>query len=165
MTKRILSRSFWILSLLFYFSGAFVFAQQVHAIKSAGVLDLDNGEQITLAGLQIPEESLQSLSVILTKKEISYDEEDAGKTPNQGASKSVYLYVNSKELDFPFKPGAEPRTKKIMVNELLLSLGLARVDSAKLFKRKQAFLALEADANRRGMGIWSYEPIIAKTPK
>ncbi len=142
-----------------------VFSQQVHSIKSSGILELENGDRVTLAGIRVPEESMNSLSVILTKKEVSWEEEKSFEKNPAASVKSVYLYVNNQELDFPFKSGSAPRTKKVMVNEWLLSLGLARVDGEKLFRHKEAFLELEAEANRRGMGIWSYEPIPAKKLK
>ena len=164
MRNQTLGPSFWIAGALFLWMAVPVFAQQVHAIRPSGILELDNGEKVILAGILVPEESMGSLAVLLSKKEISLDEEkSAGNDPAAASVKTVYLYVNNQELNFPFKAGASPRTKKVMVNELLLTLGLARVDKEKTFRRKQDFLLLEAKAARQGMGIWSYElPAAAK---
>jgi hypothetical protein len=133
------------------------FALQVKSLHPKGILELDNGEQTSLAGLLIPEESLSLLSVILSQKDLEFNAEDSDDYKKPGEPKAGYFYVNTIEMNFPFKPEDKPKETKVMVNELLLSLGLARVDAEKQFKHREKFLEIETEARTRGMGVWSYE--------
>lgn len=134
-----------------------VFAQEVKTIHPTGILEFENGEQVSLAGVIIPVESLMLLSVIVSGKNLSVQTETSGDYEKQENPKAAYLYVKTFELDFPFKPQSEPKESHVMINQLLLSLGLARVDGDKIFKHREQFLKIEAEARTQGHGIWSYE--------
>ena len=132
-----------------------VFAAQAKSIKASGILEMKDGQQVRLAGLVIPEESLSTLSVLLSGKNVNFEQDSKNKDATK--PKTGYLYVKTKELDFPFKAEARPRESTVMVNRLLITLGLARVDLEQEFKRREDFLKLETEARNKGRGIWSYE--------
>ena len=132
-------------------------ALQVKALKPSGILQLDSGKEACFAGLLIPSESLPLLSVLLAQKDLEFDVEKSAEYQISEMPQAGYFYVKTFEMDFPFHPGDKPKETKIMVNELLLSLGLARVDLSKNFKHRDKFLEIEAAAKNRGMGVWSYE--------
>ncbi len=68
----------------------------------------------------------------------------------------VYLYVTTSEISLPVGSQAKPREKKVMVNQLMLTTGAARVNEKLSFKWKERFAKIEADARQKGEGIWSY---------
>lgn len=162
MNRPLWRRLFFIL--LFSFFSFPALALQVKAFQPKGVLLLDNGEQASLAGITIPEESLALLSVILSQKDLEFEFENSDDYKSDELPKAGYFFVKTIEMDFPFKPEDKPRESTVMVNKLLLSLGLARVDAAKKFKHRDKFLEIEAEAKARGMGVWSYEQIPAPKP-
>lgn len=71
--------------------------------------------------------------------------------------KPAYVFVETKEAAMPLKRGAAVRKKRVMVNELLISLGAAKVAGGTNFKKRKDFLKLETKARTEGAGIWSYE--------
>ena len=150
---------FLILTLLFSFASLPVLALQVKSIQSTGTLKMDDGQEFHLAGLIIPSESLSLLSVILAGKDLNIEQESSKDYQKGDFSKAGYLYVKAFEMDFPFKPQTPPRESTLMVNQLLLSLGLARVDTERVFKHRDQFLKIEAEARSQGKGIWSYETL------
>jgi hypothetical protein len=139
-------------------------AAQVKSIKPTGALELENGQIAQFAGLIIPQESFSILSVLVSGKDLEFERESSEDYPKDAPSESGYFYVQTFEMDFPFKPNDPPRETKVMVNQLLISMGLARVDAEKNFKHREKFLKIEAEARSRGMGIWSYEAIPPQLP-
>jgi endonuclease YncB( thermonuclease family) len=137
-------------------------ADQVKALESSGIIQFADGSRVVLAGVTVPPESVRLLSVIVSGKEIEWEQESSKDYLKTADPKYAYLYVKTFEMDFPFTPGARPKETKVMINELLLSLGLARVDGDKEFKHREKFLKIESQARTQGQGIWSYEPIIKK---
>ena len=128
------------------------FSQHVKSIEPQGSIILENGKSICLAGLKLSEESHPFLAALLSKKDVDFEGETEG-------NPCGYLYVNTSELPLPFKLGEQPEAKRYMVNEVLLKTGAAKVDgdTKAIFKLKEKFLALEAEAKQTGQGIWSYE--------
>ena len=47
----------------------------------------------------------------------------------------------------------------MMLNEVLLAWGSARVEHKTAFRRENEFSKIEAEARQKGEGIWSYEPL------
>ena len=45
-----------------------------------------------------------------------------------------------------------------VLNELLISTGAAKVDATHSFDHIKDYLSLEAEARRKGEGVWSYDP-------
>ena len=127
---------------------------QMTEIKANGHLILTTGQEIKLAGLLIPSETVPLLKALLNGKpfELEYEAADASGVP------VVYLYLQMKELQLPGKKKSE--NKRRLINEFLLERGAASVDSESAFKHKERFLKIEAQAREKGEGIWSYDPVL-----
>lgn len=123
---------------------------------------MQDGKEVRFAGIFIPSESYPLLSVIISGKELDFEPEYSEDYRGPESAEAGYFFVQTFEMDFPFKPESQPKETKVMVNELLVSMGLARVDREKQFKHREDFLKIEAEARDRGMGIWSYETIPPK---
>ncbi len=94
------------------------------------------------------------LTTLIAHKDLSFEPEGS---LTEAGRQSGYLYVNAFEIDFPFHPQGHPREKRLMVNQLLIELGAARVDTGKVFKYKNDFLKAEEKARLLGAGVWSFE--------
>jgi len=130
-------------------------AEHVTSLDREGGMSLDNGMVVRLAGLEFPEESLRLFSVLLAGKEVHVEMDSLAVPESQPVP--VYLYVNTSEIELPFPQGLIPHESKVMVNELFLRLGAARVAAAPAFDREDSFRMLESEARSKGKGIWSYE--------
>jgi hypothetical protein len=140
------------------------FAEKIKSLKSDGSFVLDNKDQesVRLAGLALAEESLPLVATLLAGKEVDISEDKNLAKESPEKIKPVYLYVKTKELDLPFELADKPRESKIMVNELLILMGAARLDEERPFKERELFLKAESRAKERGEGIWSYDPSRSK---
>ena len=138
----------------------YAFAERIKAILEDGGLQLESGDRIILEGIQLAPEAIPILSILVLQKEVELEYEFS---PSKGLNTdkdlpAAYLFVKTSELDFPFnKQAAGMRKKRVMVNELLLKLGAARVAKDAVFKSKEGFTQLESVARKKGEGIWSYE--------
>lgn len=139
-------------------------SSKVKSIEKNAVLRLENGALVRLAGLELPDESVPLLGVLLGGKEVEVAADTRGQEPSQDAPKASYLYVNTSEIDVPFAEAVPAREKKIMINELLVAIGAARVLHHAEFDQKEMFLKLEDKARQDGQGLWSYEVIPADAP-
>ena len=148
--------------LFLFFLPVLGYALQVKKLLPSGRMMLDDGKEIRLAGILSESEAQSTLSVILAGKDIKIEEEKAVSDPTHSGARYCYVYVNSLELELPFRPNQSPRESKMMVNEILISQGLAKVDTSQDFKHKQHFLELEALTRAKGSGLWSYEPLLSK---
>lgn len=152
--------SFLLLSLfLLLFSARSLFALQAVRLETNGVIELDNHQKIQLAGIQLDEEALKSISVILSHKDIHLEEEKNLANEAHPDVHFYYVHVNALEMNLPYRPSESAKETMLMVNELLVSLGLAKVDREHPFKHKARFEELEEQAKQKGRGIWSYEPL------
>lgn len=131
-------------------------AEQVQSIAEDCTMKLQNGQLVVLAGIRIAPEAKPSLLTLLGSKEVEVEYEPVLQPQLPSDIKPVYLYVKTSEVDFPFKTG-EVRESRVMVNQLLLALGAARVNPSMSFPQKDEFLKAEATARERGEGIWSYQ--------
>lgn len=138
-------------------------AETVKVVHDDGALELAGGNLVTLAGLEFPEESRRLFPVLLAGKDVEV-QPDSAPAP-AGVPAPVYLYVNTSEIDMPFPQGLVPHEQKVMVNELFLALGAARVSPEKVFDQRESFLRIEAAARTRGEGIWSYEENFDAAPE
>ncbi|HTL48733.1 MAG TPA: hypothetical protein VL688_11805 [Verrucomicrobiae bacterium] len=137
-----------------------LWAEKVSSIHPDGSLALDNGQTVQLAGLELPEETLRLLPILLGGKDIEVRPDTA---PAEGPV-PAYLFVNTSEIDMPFADKFKTREKKVMVNELLLFLGAAKVDRSKPCQELDGFLRLEDEAKKKAQGIWSYEENFSQAP-
>ena len=130
------------------------YAAQLKSIDpKTGVLTFDDGRKAVLAGVQLEDGALKTLASILSGKNAEFIQAAA---LGEGAEpSSVYLYVQSNQIDFPPKTGSVSRPVKLMVNEFLLSAGLATVSQDLTFKNRESFLRIQEEAKKQGSGIWS----------
>lgn len=138
-------------------------AETVKGVHEDGTLELAGGSLVTLAGLEFPEESRRLFPVLLAGKDVEVQTDSS--SVSGGAPAPVYLYVNTSEIDMPFPQGFLPHEQKVMVNELFLALGAARVQADKIFDQRESFLRIEAEARTRGEGVWSYEETFDAAPE
>lgn len=134
---------------------------RVAEIEKDSALKLDNGKKIILAGIELPEESMSLLGVLVGGKDVEYASDPKTAEPSPTAVSPSYLYVNTSEIELPFAQAVAAREKKIMINELLVAIGAARVLRNLDFEHKASFIELEDKARRDGQGLWSYEVIPA----
>lgn len=136
--------------------GPMALAERVKAILADGTLELEDGRRVRFAGIQLSQEALHLLPTLFADREVDVKEQESGKG-SEGAPLPGFLYVKMRVAKFPLHPDAEPKEKRIMVNEWLLAVGAAKVDEASSFEAKEHFLEIQAEASRRGEGIWSYQ--------
>lgn len=134
-----------------------LYADHVKAINPDGTLVLESGKIVCLLGLELSEEAPRFLPALLSKKDVDFEEGEKIDGNSCG-----YLYVNTSQMEVPFKAGESPDAKRFMVNEVLLKTGTAKVKSGKPFKHMEKFIALETEARKLGQGIWSYEDFAAQ---
>lgn len=132
------------------------FAERVRTVRKDGILELDTGAKVQLAGLEIPPETGPLLVVLLAGKDVQLEKESLPASAPENEAHLVYLYVKTSEVELPSKTGFDPKEKKVMVNQLLIAMGAARVDESLTFKWKERFAKIQAIAREKGEGIWSY---------
>ena len=141
-----------------YFSGiANALADRVKIIHEDGTLELASGDHVRFAGIELAPEALNVLKSLLADKDVELEfDTDLARTEAK-PEKPAYLFVKNREMDW--KPGpAVSRDIHVMINQLLIEMGAARVDLTRPFKYKNRFLESQNTAKTRGEGIWSYEP-------
>lgn len=150
----------WIAALFIFGGGSD--AQAAETARVAGIekdasLKLDNGKKIQLAGVELPEESMPLLGILVGGKDVEIAADSKAGEPAADALIPAYLYVQTSEIELPFAQAVAAREKKIMINELLVAIGAARVLRNLDFEHKTAFIELEDKARLDGQGLWSYE--------
>lgn len=130
---------------------------RVTGIEKDASLKLENGSRVQLAGLELPEESLPLLGILVGGKDVEMAEDSKNSALAAGVVKPAYLYVKTSEIELPFAHAVAAREKNVMINELLLAIGAARVLRQLDFEHKQSFIELEDKARSDGQGLWSYE--------
>lgn len=154
------------LPFLYFFIVFFLFASSAQALRvkkiqpEDGILVLDDSRQVRLAGLHLAPEAFKSLAILFSNQDIELDEEKA-LIENSGTP-FVYMSVKTLEISFPFKANTPPKGSKLLLNEVLISSGLAAVDERKPFKNKIPYLKLQDEARRQGHGMWSEESAVKK---
>ncbi|HNX68748.1 MAG TPA: thermonuclease family protein [Candidatus Omnitrophota bacterium] len=128
-------------------------AETVEDVTSDGTLVLSGGKKVVLAGIRIDPEGISVLRVLVKKQDLRLDQ---ATVPPPDASQAVYAYLKAKSLTFPAKPQDVSEENEILLNGFLLSLGAARVAEAEQFEKKAEFMELQAEAKKKGEGVWSY---------
>jgi|GEM_PF-878694 len=130
-------------------------AEQVVALKPDGVIKLNDGRAVRLAGVELSPESTSLLAVLLGGREVEIEElpEDGIKT----VPGPVFVYVKTSEIPKPHPVEIKAHEKKMMVNELLLQLGSAKMIENECGKHCGDFEKAQSEARSKGHGIWSYE--------
>ena len=148
--------------LLFFIFSLFLnstpsFADSVRSVSAEGLIETVKDKRYLLAGIELVPEGYPILLTLLAGQDISVQ-----KAPDLDAleaeAKYAYIYVKVRETMLPAEIRFEFRENRVMVNELLVSFGAARVMEAD-FKRKPRFLELEDLARLKGEGLWSYSQI------
>lgn len=148
------TRLFLLLLAAFFLLPAVLFAELVTEVSEGGELTLESGKRVSLVGITLDEEGLSVLRVLVRKKDVKLQLIAQKKSTEQEAA---YVYLQAKSLPFPFRQGEAPGENEVLVNELLVKLGAAKVDTAQDFSRKAKFLKVQAEAEKKGLGVWSYE--------
>ena len=131
-----------------------LFAERITDISSEGVLTLENGQRVSLAGVVLDAHGASILRVLTYQQNANV--EVLRETRGAGGSECAYVYLKSRSLDFPFAVGRTADERDMMLNEFLLQLGAARVDENQEFAHKKKFLLIQEEASKKGEGIWSY---------
>lgn len=127
-------------------------AANVKIIHEDGTLELQSGEKINLAGIELAPESLRLLPPLLAGREVDIEYVHHPGIPTKTLA---YLYVTTPIAHLPLASQTKPEEKKIMINEFLISIGAAKTSKLE-GKHKDRFEKIEAEAQRSGQGIWSY---------
>lgn len=110
----------------------------------------------------MPSESLRLLPALVSGQKIELEFELDPSTRRANGISAAYLYVDTREIDIPVFEGVEPRENKVMLNELLVSMGAAKVNLAESFKHKKKLAQLQEASKVTGQGIWSYSEAAMK---
>ena len=130
-----------------------LFAEVVTDVAKDGTLTLADGKRVVLVGIQMDEEGVSVLRVLAHKQDVKL--QLLTHVPVDG-KKSAYVYLLSKSVKHPGKPGAMPGEQEVLLNEFLLEIGAAKVAETQEFSRKAKFLKIQAEARKKGEGVWSY---------
>ena len=144
---------FLLLPVLCVFSSV-LHAEIVTKVEKDGTLTLESGKQVVLAGVQMDTEGISVLRVLAQKQDLKLQ---ILSHAAPGAKESVYAYLLAKYLKFPVKPEGVSDEQEILLNEFLVKVGAAKVVETQDFSHKAKFLKVQAEAKRKGEGIWSYE--------
>lgn len=131
-------------------------AEVVTKVDADGTLTLEDGKQVTLAGVQMDTEGVSVLRVLAEKQDLKF-QWIANADPE--AKECVYAYLQSKYVKFPAKLNEVPGEKEILINEFLVKIGAAQVDETRDFSHKAKFLKIQEEARKKGEGVWSYEAL------
>lgn len=146
--------------LVFFCAGAASLqAERVTSLSLDGVLELESGKKVILAGVELPVESFSLLTVLLSGKNVEV--EAAVEGPVNGPV-PVYMYVQTSQVDLPNPADGKPEEEKVMINELLIKLGAAKVSGVPGGKHFDVFKKAEDKARESGQGIWSYEEALLR---
>ena len=145
-----------VLALLLLGAGfpATLHAEVVAKVEADGALALESGKQVVLAGVELDSEGISVLRVLAQKQDLKFQ-----LLPQSlpGAKAYVYAFLQAKYLKFPVKPDGVPDEQEILLNEFLVKVGAAKVAEKQEFSHKEKFLKVQAEAKRKGEGVWSYE--------
>ena len=130
-------------------------AMIVEKVGSDGRLTLEDGNQVSLAGIKMDAEGASILRVLAEKQNVQIVilktvQDDKG-------GNSVYAYLNAKSITLPFTESGLEGQEEILLNRFLVRLGAAKVDETQEFAKKDEFLKVQSEAKKKGEGVWSYE--------
>lgn len=145
------------LLVLFCIAPGRVWGEQVAEVRPDGVIEFESGRKVVLAGIRLAPEAESLLQVLIQGKVVEVKYDKSFLRSNLNDPDPVYLYVETSEIQFPFKQNLRSEEKRVMVNQLLISFGAAQVDRALSFKYREKFEAAQKGARLRGEGIWSYD--------
>lgn len=131
-----------------------VHAEVVADVAADGTITLADGKRILLAGVHMDPEGISILRVLSQKQDLRLQ---LLAKPAPEAKEYAYAYLQAKYLKFPAKLNDVPDEQEILINEFLIKIGAARVDETHDFSHKTKFLKVQAEAQKAGEGVWSYE--------
>jgi len=141
-------------ALLFCLVPAALFAEIVSEVSPDGVMALEDGKKVSLAGVQMDAEGASVLRVLTSKQDVRI--EILKTVRDQKGGECAYAYLKAKSIKMPFKNAEVTGEEEVLLNEFLLELGAAKVDATQDFAKKSRFLAIEEKAKKKGEGVWSY---------
>ncbi len=131
-----------------------LFAELITDVSAEGILTLEDGKRVSLAGVVLDAHGASILRVLAHRQNASVEVLREMRSADGG--ECAYVYLKSRSLDFPFTAGRTADERDMMLNEFLLRLGAARVDEGQAFAQKKKFLLIQEEASKKGEGIWSY---------
>ena len=130
------------------------YAITVEKVTPDGHLILADGKQIALAGIRMDAEGASVLRVLAEKQNVRL--EILRTVSGAQGEETAYAYLNAKSIPLPFKETDLAGQERILLNRFLIRLGAAKVNEAQEFSKKADFLRIQAEAKRKGEGVWSY---------
>jgi len=129
-------------------------AARVTDIQADGTLEIDGREYVRLAGIDPAPEASNLLKVLVLAKEVEIVSQP-GPTEQAKQHPGVYLYVQTAEIPFPFAQEEKSLARRVLVNELLLRLGAARVSDTVSQEWKKKYHQAQQAAKTGGEEVWS----------
>ncbi|OQA55888.1 MAG: hypothetical protein BWY42_01288 [Candidatus Omnitrophica bacterium ADurb.Bin277] len=148
-------RKYVIFSLALFFVPSLLWGALITDVGPDGVLTLEDGKQVSLAGIELDRSGVSVLRVLVIRRDAKVEILQAAR--DHKGREYAYVSLKAKFLDFPFGPGGVAAEEDVLINRFLVALGAARVDDAQIFSKKEEFLEVQEQAKRSGEGIWSYE--------
>jgi len=133
-----------------------VYADRVRVIHADGTLELENGKRVRFAGIEMMPETIRLLPVLVADRELKIVTNRKEDSLRLTEPIPAYIFVKMVEMDMPITAKTRRNVKEILLNELLLSIGAARVQEDVLPKWRDDFREAEEMARETGAGVWSY---------
>ncbi|HOE69333.1 MAG TPA: thermonuclease family protein [Candidatus Omnitrophota bacterium] len=132
-----------------------VSAEVIQEVSRDGYMTLEDGKQVSLAGIRMDEEGASILRVLVRKKNAKVEVLETARDKN--GRECAYVYLKAKFLKVPLRPNDVAGEDEVMLNKFLIRLGAAKVDESSEFAHKADFLETQVAAKSKGEGVWSYE--------
>lgn len=149
-----LARGLFLLSWSLCVCSGALFAQVVNNVGADGTLNLADGKKVVLVGIKMDEEGISILRVLVEKQDVKLRLITG---PSSSGKEYAYVYLQSKSVKFPEKLGDARGEQEVLLNEFLIKVGAAKVAESQNFSHKAKFLKVQAEAKKKGEGVWSYE--------
>lgn len=145
---------FWGTIIFFFCFFPALRAEVVKEIGPDGTMTLDSGEKVALAGILMDVEGISVLKALAGKQNVRFEKVAILEDQSRALA---FVFLKAKSVKFPSQASGVAEAEEVMINELLLKIGAARVAENQAFTSKERFLQLQQIAMKKGEGIWSYE--------
>src|SRR3989338_4533010 len=122
------------------------FCARVKGIHSGTEFELDDGRRIRLAGVDVSAEGRRMLPALVGGRDVEIDEDSGTDELKGGNIPAAYVYVRINELIISGDKKRNESERRIMINELLLETGAAKVAAGADFKKREKFNVIEQAA-------------------
>ena len=113
------------------------FAELITDISAEGVLTLEDGKRVTLAGVVLDAYGVSILRVLAHQQNANVDvlREASG----ADGCERAYVYLKSRSLDFPFAAGRSADERDMMLNEFCCDWAPREWMRARRFRKRRNF--------------------------